>query len=179
MLQALAILSAKVVKASPRGILLMFGVLTAVLSALLDNVTTVLLIVPITLDLTRALKLNPMPYLLLEIFTSTIGGTATLIGDPPNILIGSALHLSFMDFVLELTPIVIINLALILIVFDILVGQKLKADEASRADILKISAKEMITKTSLFYQSLFVLTLLLIGFVTSEYLRVACRALPR
>ncbi|MBP5616047.1 MAG: ArsB/NhaD family transporter [Alphaproteobacteria bacterium] len=172
MFQALAILSAKVVKASPRGILLMFGVLTAVLSALLDNVTTVLLIVPITLDLTRALKLNPMPYLLLEIFTSNIGGTATLIGDPPNILIGSALHLSFMDFVLELTPIVIINLALILIVFDILVGQKLKADEASRADILKISAKEMITKTSLFYQSLFVLTLLLIGFVTSEYLRV-------
>jgi len=172
MFQALAILSAKAVKASPRGILLMFGVLTAVLSALLDNVTTVLLIVPITLDLTRALKLNPMPYLLLEIFTSNIGGTATLIGDPPNILIGSALHLSFMDFVLELTPIVIINLALILIVFDILVGQKLKADEASRADILKISAKEMITKTSLFYQSLFVLTLLLIGFVTSEYLRV-------
>ena len=172
MFQALAILSAKIVKANPRGILLMFGLLTALLSALLDNVTTVLLIVPITFDLTRSLKLNPMPYLLLEIFTSNIGGTATLIGDPPNILIGSALHLSFMDFVRELTPIVLINLSLILAIFDITVGRKLKADENNKAALLDISAKKMITEKSLFCQSLFVLCFVLSGFILAEYLHL-------
>jgi len=172
MFQALAILSAKAVKASPRGILLMFGLLTAVLSALLDNVTTVLLIVPVTFQITRNLKLNPYPYLLLEIFASNIGGTATLIGDPPNILIGSALNLSFMDFVKELTPVVVINLVILLAVFDIFVARKLKALEANKAIILKVSAKDMIVEHSLFFKSLFVLLFVLTGFIGAEYLHL-------
>ena len=104
--QYVAIWSAKRVKANPRGILIVLGIVTAVFSAFLDNVTTVLLIVPVTFQITRKLKIPAYPYLLMEIFASNIGGTATLIGDPPNILIGSALNLSFMDFVYELTPIV-------------------------------------------------------------------------
>ncbi|EXI89601.1 MAG: Inner membrane protein YbiR [Candidatus Accumulibacter sp. BA-94] len=90
----LAIWSAKLVKASPAGILAMLAVVTAVVSALLDNVTTVLLVVPVTLIITEALKVNPYPFLFSQILASNIGGTATLIGDPPNILIGGQVGLS-------------------------------------------------------------------------------------
>lgn len=89
------------------------ALVTAVFSALLDNVTTVLLVVPVTFQITRKLKITPYPYLIVEIFASNIGGTATLIGDPPNILIGSALNLSFMDFVNELTPVVAFTMAVL------------------------------------------------------------------
>ncbi len=85
--QFVAVWGAKRVKASPRGLLIVLPVVTAVFSAFLDNVTTVLLIAPVTFQITRTLKINPYPYLILEIFASNIGGTATLIGDPPNILI--------------------------------------------------------------------------------------------
>ena len=91
MFQYVAVWSAKKVRASPRGLLIVLAAVTAVFSALLDNVTTVLLVAPVTFQITRKLKINPYPYLILEIFASNIGGTATLIGDPPNILIGSAL----------------------------------------------------------------------------------------
>ncbi|MBY0429702.1 MAG: hypothetical protein K2Q10_00770, partial [Rhodospirillales bacterium] len=100
--QYVAIWSAKQAKASPAGILLMLQVVTAVFSALLDNVTTVLLIVPVTLVITEELRVRPYPFLFAEIFASNIGGTATLIGDPPNILIGSATGLTFNDFVVNL-----------------------------------------------------------------------------
>jgi Na+/H+ antiporter NhaD/arsenite permease-like protein len=96
--QYVAIVSAKAARASPAGILVMLGVVTAVLSALLDNVTTVLLIAPVTLVICRELNVKAYPFLFAEIFASNIGGTATLIGDPPNIIIGSAADLSFTDF---------------------------------------------------------------------------------
>ena len=102
--QYLAIWSAKRVKASPWGILVMLSLVTAVLSALLDNVTTVLLIAPVTLLITDSLKVKPYPYLFAEIFAANIGGTATLIGDPPNIMIGSAVGLSFNDFLFNPLP---------------------------------------------------------------------------
>ena len=101
--QFVAIWSAKKVKASPRGLLAALAVVTALFSGFLDNVTTVLLIAPVTFQVTRKLKVSPYPYLLVEIFASNIGGTATLIGDPPNILIGSTLNLTFMDFVYNLS----------------------------------------------------------------------------
>lgn len=96
--QFLAIWSAKRVKADPWGILLMISLVTACVSAFLDNVTTVLLVVPVTLLITEQLRVNPYPYLFSMIFSSNIGGTATLIGDPPNIMIGSSTGLSFNDF---------------------------------------------------------------------------------
>ena len=122
--QFVAIYTAKLVKANPRMLLIALAVVTAVFSALLDNVTTVLLVVPVTLLLTDQLKLRAYPFLFSQIFASNIGGTATLIGDPPNILIGSAVGLSFMDFVEWVSPIAIIVLIVCLFIFDFIWGRE-------------------------------------------------------
>src|SRR5205814_10231301 len=111
MFQYIAIWSAQTAKAHPAGILFLLQITTAVLSAFLDNVTTVLLIVPVTLAITKELEVPPYPFLFAEIFASNIGGTATLIGDPPNILIGSQVGLSFNDLVIHLTPSIIVCMA--------------------------------------------------------------------
>src|SRR5262245_62528931 len=102
----LAIWSAQKAKAHPAGILLLLQITTAVVSALLDNVTTVLLVVPVTLAITRELDVPPYPFLFAEVFASNIGGTATLIGDPPNILIGSLVGLDFNAFIIHPTPLI-------------------------------------------------------------------------
>jgi Na+/H+ antiporter NhaD/arsenite permease-like protein len=108
MFQYLAIWSAQRARAHPAGILVMLQITTAVVSAFLDNVTTVLLVAPVTLAITKELKVTPYPFLFAEIFASNIGGTATLIGDPPNILIGSRAGLDFNAFVYHLTPIILV-----------------------------------------------------------------------
>ena len=105
----------KLTKGHPVGILVTLGLFTAIASAFLDNVTTVILVMPVTFFIAEKLDINPVPYLMTEIFASNIGGTATLIGDPPNIIIGSAAGLSFMDFVNELTPIITVILAVVLL----------------------------------------------------------------
>ena len=172
MFQYVAIKSAKIVKASPRGLLIMLSIVTAVFSAVLDNVTTVLLIVPVTFQITRNLKINPYPFLILEIFASNIGGTATLIGDPPNILIGSALELSFMDFVKELSLIVIVTMVVLIAVFDFIFGRKMVASETDKAKIMKINETDSITNYNLLYKSLGVLALTIIGFICAEYIHI-------
>src|SRR5213075_1889265 len=106
--QYVASWATKKVNARPWGILLVMSIVTAVFSAFLDNVTTVLLTVPVTLLITEQLGLKPYPFLFAQIFASNIGGTATLIGDPPNIMIGSATGLTFNDFGIALTPIIIV-----------------------------------------------------------------------
>ncbi|MDP2786220.1 MAG: SLC13 family permease, partial [Sulfurimicrobium sp.] len=106
--QYVAVVAAKAVKADPWGLMVMLSVVTALFSALLDNVTTVLLVAPVTLLITDALKLKPYPYLFALIFASNIGGSATLIGDPPNIMIGSATGLGFNDFFLNLAPLALV-----------------------------------------------------------------------
>src|SRR5881227_4101670 len=111
MFQYIAIWSAQAARAHPAGILFLLQVTTAVLSAFLDNVTTVLLIVPVTLAITKTLEVPPYPYLFAEVFASNIGGTATLIGDPPNILIGSLAGLDFNAFVINLTPVIVVIMA--------------------------------------------------------------------
>ena len=120
-------LKSKTAGGKPIRILLLLSLLTAGGSAFLDNVTTVLLIVPVTLSITRILKVNPVPYLLSEVLFSNIGGTATLIGDPPNIMIGSAnKHLDFNAFLLNLAPIVIIISIVTLGIIYFLYRNKLK-----------------------------------------------------
>src|SRR5437588_5529134 len=111
MFQYLAIWSAQKARAHPAGILLLLQITTAVVSALLDNVTTVLLIAPVTLAITRELDVPPYPFLLAEVFASNIGGTATLIGDPPNIMIGSLAGLDFNAFVIHLAPVIVVVMA--------------------------------------------------------------------
>ena len=168
-----AIWSAKKVKANPRGLLIVLAIVTAVFSALLDNVTTVLLIVPVTLQIAKKLNINPYPYLVLEIFASNIGGTATLIGDPPNILIGSALNLSFMDFAYELTPIVIITMAVLIFVFDLVVGRKLVATTENRLRVMRINAKRSLKNIPLLKKSLAVLGSVIFAFIIAEHIHIA------
>jgi Na+/H+ antiporter NhaD/arsenite permease-like protein len=163
--QYLAIWAAKRVNAEPWGILVMLVLVTAVLSALLDNVTTVLLIVPVTLLITDALKLSAYPYLFAEIFASNIGGTATLIGDPPNIMIGSAVGLSFNDFLFNLAPIAAVILATMLIPLYLIWGRGLKATPELRQKVMNYRELDAITDTRLLRQSLFVLALVLAGFI--------------
>ena len=173
MFQYVAIWAAKKVRANPRGLMIVLATVTAVFSALLDNVTTVLLIVPVTFQITRKLKINPYPYLILEIFASNIGGTATLIGDPPNILIGSALNLSFMDFVYELTPVVIITMIVLLTGFDLLWGRQMKTSEKNKQAVMKINEIDAITDWSLLKKSLSVLAAVIIGFMVAERFHIA------
>ena len=173
MFQFVAVWAAQKVRADPRGLMIALSAVTAVFSALLDNVTTVLLIVPVTFQITRQLKITPYPYLILEIFASNIGGTATLIGDPPNILIGSALNLSFMDFVYELTPVVVITMLILILGFDIAWGKKLKTTEKDKKAVMKINAVGTISDWKLLKKSLFVLTAVIIGFISAEQLHIA------
>ena len=173
MFQYVAVWSAKKVKASPRGLMIVFGIVTAVFSALLDNVTTVLLVAPVTFQITRKLKINPYPYLIMEIFASNIGGTATLIGDPPNILIGSALQLSFMDFVYELTPIVAAAILVLIIAFDLIWGRKMVASEKSKQAVMHLNEKDTITDSVLLVKSLAVLLAVIIGFMAAEHFHIA------
>lgn len=163
--QYLAIWAAKLVDARPWGILVMLMVVTAVLSALLDNVTTVLLIAPVTLLITDALKINPYPFLFAEIFSSNIGGTATLIGDPPNIMIGSAVGLGFNDFLFNLAPIVLVILPLTVLPIYLIWGRKLSATAESREKVMDYRERDAIKNPRLLKQSLFVLTLVLTGFI--------------
>ena len=166
--QYVAIWGAKKVKASPRGLLMVLAVVTAVFSGFLDNVTTVLLIVPVTFQITKKLDINPYPYLLLEIFSSNIGGTATLIGDPPNILIGSALELSFMDFVKVLTPIVAATMVVLICIFDFCWKKKLVTDEAKKALVMQMNEKESITDKPLLIKSLVVLAMVIVSFIFAK-----------
>ena len=166
--QYAAVKSAKLVKANPRGILAVLGVVTAVLSAFLDNVTTVLLIVPVTIEITRKLKLNPYPFLLMEIFSSNIGGTATLIGDPPNILIGSALELSFTDFLFHLTPVVLTIMAAVVGMFVYFWKDSLTTSLKNRALVMNINEKDAITDFKLLKKALWVLGMVMAAFVVAH-----------
>lgn len=168
--QYVAIWGAKKVKANPRGLLAVLALVTAVFSGFLDNVTTVLLIVPVTLQITQKLKINPYPYLVLEIFASNIGGTATLIGDPPNILIGSSLDLTFMDFVYHLTPVVAIAMAVIITIFDVVIGRRLQASDQDRKLVMAMDEKESITDKALLIKSLSVLFIVIVSFIFAKQL---------
>jgi len=170
--QFVAVWSAKKVQARPWGILLMLSVVTALFSALLDNVTTVLLIAPVTLLISHELKISPYPFLFAEIFASNIGGTATLIGDPPNIMIGSAVNLSFNDFLINLAPIVPLILLVTLTIIYVIWGRHMQASNDTRARIMGFREREAITDVTLLKQSLFVLSLVIAGFVMAHPLRL-------
>ncbi len=162
--QYVAIKSAKIVRASPMGILIILTLITAVFSAMLDNVTTVLLIGPITLLITDALKIKVFPFFFAEIIASNIGGTATLIGDPPNIIIGSAANLSFNQFLENLAPISIISMIFLLVIIFFLFKKSIKVSLKSRARVMRFNEKKAITDKPLMIKSLSVLFLVLLGF---------------
>jgi len=172
MFQYLAIWSAQKANAHPAGILLLLQVTTAVASALLDNVTTVLLIVPVTLAIAKELDVPPYPFLFAEVFASNIGGTATLIGDPPNIMIGSLTGLDFNAFLIHLSPIIIVVMAVQAIMIHLLWGTALKSTSARKALVMGMDAKSTILDWTLLNQSLLVLAFVIITFVLARPLHI-------
>ena len=166
----MAIKSAKLVGGEPWKVLVVFAILTAVASALLDNVTTILLIIPVTLVITETLEVNPVMFILPLILASNIGGTATLIGDPPNIMIGSASGMGFMDFIFNLAPIVIIIFIAVIFIFRLLYKKNLKISDEKREKIMQMDEKLAIKDKVLLKKGLFVLGLTIVGFVLHQYL---------
>ena len=161
----LAIRSAQLGKARPGRILILLSLVTAFLSAFLDNVTTVILMVPVTFLIADALDISPLPFLLAQVMASNVGGAATLIGDPPNILIGSAANLSFADFVLNLTPVVLLALPVVLGFFYFVFRRELRADgEGAEGTIGKLNARGSIRDAVLLCKSLIVLGAVILGF---------------
>ncbi len=166
--QYLAIWSAKKVKANPAGIMIMLQIVTAVASALLDNVTTVLLVVPVTLVITEELGVPPYPFLVTQIFASNIGGTATLVGDPPNILIGSQVGIPFNDFVTNLGPVVVLVLAVTIVWFHFLWGRRLHATPEARARVMSFNERDAIKDRRLLTKALGVLGGVMLAFILAH-----------
>ncbi len=153
----LAIKTAKLSKGSYYRLMALFILITAFTSALLDNVTTVLLVVPITVIIANELDINPIPFLMVVMMSSNIGGTSTLIGDPPNIMIASAANIRFIDYLIYITPIVLIILVTIILVFELMFKDVLEREMGGFDRLMKMDERECITNHPLLYKSLFVL----------------------
>ena len=163
--QWMALRSMKLARADPFLVLVAFSSVTALASALLDNVTTVVLIVPMTLYIASMLRISPVPFLIAEALSANIGGTATLIGDPPNIIIGSAAGLGFVDFLVNLAPATVIVFVAFLITARFLLVRDLEVSPAIRAAVLKIEDASLITNPALLRRCLVVLGLTMVGFL--------------
>lgn len=164
--QFVAVKAAKMAKGNPVRILIILSLLTALGSAFLDNVTTVLLFVPVTFSVTRILNVNPVPFLISEVLFSNIGGTATLIGDPPNIMIGSANpHLTFNAFLFNLAPVVLVITIVTAVIIYLLYRKQLKTDQALIDKLMQLDEKSYIKDPVLMKKSLAVLGLTILGFI--------------
>jgi Na+/H+ antiporter NhaD/arsenite permease-like protein len=168
MFQYLAFWSAKVARGHPGLLLALLSLVTAAVSSVMNNVTTVLLIAPVTLVITAELRLPPFPFLFSEVMASNIGGTATLIGDPPNILIGSATGLSFNAFLIHLSPVIAIALVVQLAIGQVIWGRRLQSAPEARARVLAFRPGDAIADRRLLWKSLCVLALVLIGFALGD-----------
>ncbi len=162
----------KMTKGHPIKVLIALGLFTAFVSAFLDNVTTVILIMPITFSIAKKMDINPIPFLLTEVFASNIGGTATLIGDPPNIIIGSAGGLTFMDFVKELTGVVVVILLAVVAFLVICFRKSLKTTEEKMLEVTKIDNSHTIVDKALMIRSMIVLVLVITGFVLHDMIHM-------
>ncbi len=167
--QWIAIKLAQSVKGEPFLIMCLLVLVTAVFSAFLDNVTTVLLIVPVSILLAEQLEVDVLPFLIAEGLASNIGGTATLIGDPPNILIGIAAKLTFNEFLLHLAPIVCLNVIVLLGTLWLLFAKKLHVSRDLRAKIMDMDADRALRDPKLLKKALIVLGLVIVGFLTHEW----------
>lgn len=164
MFEYLAVKSAKVAKGDPWKMMVIFIIITALLSALLDNVTTVLLVGPMTLAITKEMDLNPVPFILTQILASNIGGTATLIGDPPNIMIGSATGLSFADFVLNDGIIVVVIMIATIFGFKLIYKKQLIVTPDAVKNVMAMDEKSLIKDHKLLVKSVVMIILIVAGF---------------
>ncbi|MCL5058391.1 MAG: ArsB/NhaD family transporter [Actinobacteria bacterium] len=168
----MAVKAARMSKGEPMSIMISLATITAVTSAFLDNVTTVLLIVPVTFAIAEKLQINVMPFLIAEVVASNIGGTATLIGDPPNIMIGSATGLGFMDFVFALTPVIIVVHIATMVWLKFLYRKEMVAKEQFKKEIMAMDADQQIKDRPLLKKCLAVIAITVLGFILHQYLHL-------
>jgi Na+/H+ antiporter NhaD/arsenite permease-like protein len=169
----MAVWAAKKVKGDPLKILIALSIITAVGSAFLDNVTTVLLMVPVTFSITRQLRVNPIPFLITEIIASNIGGTSTLIGDPPNIMIGSAVkELTFMQFIYNLTAISFFILLVNIAILTFIYRKQLRTSDELKANLMDMDEKEEITDKKLLIKCLIALIFTIFGFFLHQLFHI-------
>jgi Na+/H+ antiporter NhaD/arsenite permease-like protein len=161
----LAVKAIKRAKGEPKRALVSLIILTAVASAILDNVTTILLAIPMTLIVCKQLNVSPVPFILSQVFASNIGGAATLVGDPPNIIIASRANLSFNDFLINMAPWVIVVMLVITPMLVFMFRKQLVNSAADRAKIAKLDESSYIKDRVLLKKSLFVLSAVMVAFV--------------
>jgi Na+/H+ antiporter NhaD/arsenite permease-like protein len=161
----LGVRSALLSRGNPVRLLIALSLVTAFVSAFIDNVTTVVLLTPVVLSVARTLGISPMPYLISIILASNIGGTATLIGDPPNILIGSATGLDFVAFLVNLTPVVVVIFGVFAVTMVLLFRGQLQVPEAQREAALEAVHEDIITDRGLLLRTLAILALTVVGFL--------------
>jgi len=162
--EVLAIWAAQRANAKPFRLLVLLAILTAALSAMLDNVTTVLLMAPVTLAITKRLELNPVAFLMTEALASNIGGTATLVGDPPNIMIASKAELSYLDFLFVMGPIVVVMMTVFLTVLWLIFGRTMTVAPHLREAVLALSSREAVPDESFLRRCLILLVVVNVGF---------------
>lgn len=172
MFEYIAVRAAKAVHGDPWKIMVAFTLITAVLSAILDNVTTVLLVGPMSIAIARMLKIDPVPFLMGQILASNVGGTATLIGDPPNIMIGSAAHLSFMDFLDNTGFAVLFILAALILLMKIVYEKKIELGTVDTGAIEKLDPSKSITNRALMKKGIIVLICVIVGFMFHDKLGI-------
>jgi Na+/H+ antiporter NhaD/arsenite permease-like protein len=168
----IAIWSAKRANGSPLRIMILLVLVTAVASAMLDNVTTVLLIAPVTLLVCERLQVNPIPFLIAEVFASNIGGASTLVGDPPNIIIASRAGLSFNDFLIHMTPIVIVVMIVFIAMVPFLFRGSFDVDPERVADVMSLNEREAIRDPALLVKCALVLVAVFAAFILHSFLHI-------
>ena len=166
--QWVAIKIAQAVKGDPVKILVFLSIVTAFFSAVLDNVTTILLVVPVTIFLAKRLEVDPEPFVLLQIFMSNIGGTATMIGDPPNLIIASLGGIGFNDFIINLTPIILINTVVLLGSAALYFKKRMVVSRELKLSIMELDLKRTIKDKKLLTQSMVLFIIVIIGFLTNS-----------
>lgn len=172
MFEYIAVRAAKAVHGDPWKIMVAFTLITAVLSAILDNVTTVLLVGPMSIAIARMLKIDPVPFLMGQILASNVGGTATLIGDPPNIMIGSAAHLSFMDFLDNTGFAVLFILVVLILLMKIVYEKKIELGTVDTSAVEELDPSKSITNRALMRKGILVLICVIVGFMFHDKLGI-------
>ena len=168
----MAIKAAKIAKGDPWKIMMYFVIITAVCSAFLDNVTTVLLISPMTFTVCKILDEHPVPFFMTQILASNVGGTATLIGDPPNIMIGSGAGLTFADFIAYDGPICVILLVVFIAMFYVIYGRKLSSTPEARAIVMELNEEETIRDKGLMHKSVVMILIVIVAFMLHGQLQL-------
>ncbi len=164
----MAIKAAHKTGGDPIKTMIALSIVTAVASAFLDNVTTVLLVVPVTISICAALEITPVPIFVAEIMASNIGGTATLIGDPPNIMIASAAGLGFMDFIYNVAPVIIVIFIVTVWLLKMIYGKKLHTSEENKARLMQMNPIDAIIDRKLMNKCLIVIAVVILGFMLHQ-----------